>query len=634
MPFLLTINIGPVQEFIASARRSRDLWFGSWLLSELSKAAALKLVECSSDGVNCLVFPAPNTVEQLKKSDFSVANKIVAVVEGTPQDVGEAVEAAIQKRLLELSNTVYAGIARRFNEMPIYAALGLPALQGNGDTARLQITDLIECMWVALPLPEETDYAGVRGVSEALMGQRKNTRNFGPVAWGAHVPKSSLDGQRESVIPEEVYADRTAGRERRLRHVYGVRPGERLCGVGLLKRHGQRGQDAKFFSTSHVAALPLLARWDELEMMNKDVDPEAAMTSYINFLTADLRLDPVELGNVANAGFKDPIFCNQTQDRHYDGHLLFEERLVDFFTDEAHLKAAKAALQELLQALSPPGKLLRPQPYYALLLADGDRMGAAIDHQKERAEHRALSGKLTEFAEAVQGIVTANSGSLVYAGGDDVLAFLPLHTVLPCADELRRSFAGALEGFPTAEGEKPTLSVGIAVCHHLDPLSDALTLARGAEKSAKAVPGKNALAVTVSKRSGSDRTVSGTWGELDTRLQNFIELHRRDEIPDGLAYEWRDLAVRLNFTSLEPHHAMLREMLRGEALRLLGRKRAARGSTPAAHAATVLEELLPAGGQLKIGDLAEEIITARIFADAADLAYGPMPPRVVEQEGT
>ena len=38
--YLISIAIGPVQDFIASARRSRDLWFGSWLLSELSKTAA------------------------------------------------------------------------------------------------------------------------------------------------------------------------------------------------------------------------------------------------------------------------------------------------------------------------------------------------------------------------------------------------------------------------------------------------------------------------------------------------------------------------------------------------------------------------------------------------------------------
>ena len=40
MEYLFLASIGPVQSFIASARRTRDLWFGSMLLSELAKAAA------------------------------------------------------------------------------------------------------------------------------------------------------------------------------------------------------------------------------------------------------------------------------------------------------------------------------------------------------------------------------------------------------------------------------------------------------------------------------------------------------------------------------------------------------------------------------------------------------------------
>ena len=33
----MIVSIGPVQDFIATARKSRDLYFGSWLLSELSR---------------------------------------------------------------------------------------------------------------------------------------------------------------------------------------------------------------------------------------------------------------------------------------------------------------------------------------------------------------------------------------------------------------------------------------------------------------------------------------------------------------------------------------------------------------------------------------------------------------------
>ena len=39
MRYVMVVNIGPVQGFIAAARRTRDLKYGSWLLSELSKCA-------------------------------------------------------------------------------------------------------------------------------------------------------------------------------------------------------------------------------------------------------------------------------------------------------------------------------------------------------------------------------------------------------------------------------------------------------------------------------------------------------------------------------------------------------------------------------------------------------------------
>ena len=35
---LLAVSIGPVQEFIAAARKTRDLWYGSALLSDVARA--------------------------------------------------------------------------------------------------------------------------------------------------------------------------------------------------------------------------------------------------------------------------------------------------------------------------------------------------------------------------------------------------------------------------------------------------------------------------------------------------------------------------------------------------------------------------------------------------------------------
>ncbi|HHO56021.1 MAG TPA: hypothetical protein ENK21_06495, partial [Trueperaceae bacterium] len=56
--YLLAIALGPVQGFITSARRSRDLWYGSFLLSEMSKFVAKSLAESPSVGLDKLIFPS------------------------------------------------------------------------------------------------------------------------------------------------------------------------------------------------------------------------------------------------------------------------------------------------------------------------------------------------------------------------------------------------------------------------------------------------------------------------------------------------------------------------------------------------------------------------------------------------
>ncbi len=77
---LLAISVGPVQEFIAAARRTRDLWFGSYLLSEVSKAVARSV----QDAGGTLIFPHPDSDLKVG-SKMNVANVIVAKI---PADTG------------------------------------------------------------------------------------------------------------------------------------------------------------------------------------------------------------------------------------------------------------------------------------------------------------------------------------------------------------------------------------------------------------------------------------------------------------------------------------------------------------------------------------------------------------------
>lgn len=638
--YLFLISIGPVQDFIASARRSRDLWFGSWLLSELSKAAAHQLA--TSHGVDNLIFPTPETIQDVEPgTPLNVANKIMAAVKADDAKavhaLGEQVEAKVRERLETLRTEVYGKVKGQLD---------------TEDDALKQVSDMLEIFWAAVPLPDPEQYQDARQHLEGLMAARKVTRDVSPVTWGGNRPMSSLDGQRESVIPKTAYPNpetaypkrnnpQRADKINNLYTQYGAGEAERLSGVDLLKRHGfvtrpDGSAEERFMSTSHVAVLPLLKRLAAVP---------GARDTWRNYLdqlrTSAVRRELVKREKIAHK------YAAHTVLGQYDGSLLFQERLPDVLagTPEDELQEAKGDLEQFYIATF--GRVIAPLPYYALLHADGDNMGKVIDATKTITGHQELSRALSGFADKVQGIVEdSHSGALIYAGGDDVLALLPMHTVLACARDLANRFREDMQKYtaPVDEDDpdlgmvSPTLSAGIAVCHHIEPFSDALELARKAEKEAKSVPGKDALAVTVSKRSGGDRTVVGQWqsGEdvatalaeqwrtLDQRLERFVELHRKDEFPDGAAYELHDLYLRVGQT-LPP------EALQAEVIRILKRKRAQGGKTKIDEPVLQNIEQVLNLADMTLERLANEIIIARIFADADRQAHPDTDKQAKEQ---
>ena len=165
--------------------------------------------------------------------------------------------------------------------------------------------------------------------------------------------------------------------------------------------------------------------------------------------------------------------------------------------------------------------------------------------------------------------------------------------------------------------------MGLAVAHHLEPLSDALELARRAEKAAKNVDGKNALAVVVDKRSGASRIAAGTWGTLDVRLGQFIAWYRADALPDGAAYQLRDLSLRLESsdTASDKDKETLQKAKYFEALRILKRKRKPGGAEEMDTSISKILETILTRDKLSVAELADELIIAKIFADAMELAY-------------
>ncbi|HXF47484.1 MAG TPA: type III-B CRISPR-associated protein Cas10/Cmr2 [Burkholderiaceae bacterium] len=224
----------------------------------------------------------------------------------------------------------------------------------------------------------------------------------------------------------------------------------------------------------------------------------------------------------------------------------------------------------------------RLETYYGLLLMDGDRMGRilsgddataiayrqsfhpqvrdgfdriAADHpalrsygEQKRAvspgRHIAISSALNDFSQFVARHVVEEEfrGRLIYSGGDDVLATLPVADLLGCALRLRHAYSGTLPederkdwgelrtdrqrlhckaGFAWLRGrlmrmmgKNATASAGVVVAHNQAPLGAVVRELRATEKAAKERGGRDALAIRVIKRAGGSVGVVLKWDEL------------------------------------------------------------------------------------------------------------------------
>lgn len=227
------------------------------------------------------------------------------------------------------------------------------------------------------------------------------------------------------------------------------------------------------------------------------------------------------------------------------------------------------------------------ETYYALLLMDGDRMGqmlsgdaqwaigyrdsfhpqvqAGFDRQasgnkalhaygqQKRAlspnRHLTISGALNDFSlHVVRHVVEEEHlGRVIYAGGDDVLAMLPVADALPAAQRLRHAYSGddpsheggrdprgltLHKGFAILGGKlmrmmghTATASCGVVVAHHQAPLAAVRRELEQAEKRAKNA-GRDRFSITVIKRSGGALHLTAPWGEplaLLNDLRGFLQ---------------------------------------------------------------------------------------------------------------
>jgi|GEM_PF-1060776 CRISPR-associated protein Cmr2 len=235
----------------------------------------------------------------------------------------------------------------------------------------------------------------------------------------------------------------------------------------------------------------------------------------------------------------------------------------------------ESLLSEVRDKLSEISRLIEEEPpkYYAILVMDGDEMGKLLsgdkllatanylhpevlkkvgDDLKVKAEnvkrlvtpaaHAAISKAVMNFAvNHVFEIVESNRGTLIYAGGDDVLALLPVDTALNTAIELADTFSKSWSGWEILLGG--TISVGILIVHYRHPLYDALDKARSLLEKAKDL-GRNSVAVGLLKRSGSYYEAVANY-ETVSYVKAIAELIAENRVSPRVLYDLMSVVNKL-----------------------------------------------------------------------------------------
>lgn len=196
-------------------------------------------------------------------------------------------------------------------------------------------------------------------------------------------------------------------------------------------------------------------------------------------------------------------------------------------------KSKKVHVRELGELCRNGQKIEKKiQKYYAIVQADGDGIGTYLTSLQNDAINN-FSKKLLDYSESLAEKVSKVGGSLIYAGGDDLLALMPVYIsnnelqikhILDFCKDLNKHFKESMSG--NNEGpsqDRVALSFGISIFYYKYPLYEAF------KKSihqlftvAKGRAGKNCIAIYAQKHSGQviDFVVKNNWVDVNIALDD------------------------------------------------------------------------------------------------------------------
>ena len=519
----LYFTIGPVQGFVAQARRTRDFWAGSFLLSYLAGAGMLEVINAGGE----LLLPS------VVKNGGEINDPLLKAIK-TAGEGGSPLDRTEIKMAATLPNRFIAGVPVHFDPSLCFRAIKAawervaetvwqkyiaPAESLGRDTRQIwerQVNNFWEINW-----------ATGEKIDSTLLPRRKNWRSY--VFPAEEGDKCTLMGNWQEISgylrsrgerdkQEAFWAEvrRRAGR-------HELDENERLCAIALVKRlYPLAAEDAigwrmleveRYPSTPYLAAVPWIA--EVAGRCPEEARRYAAAASRLP--GASYRENPQRFKLLVEQLRQYPVVREFAS---LDGNCYFKQALSNPRLWENNGRERKGGGGEsgnlLGELVKMHGELCKktgkePSPFYAVLMMDGDRLGALLDEH----EFNKVSEALNTFSRRVKEVVQEHGGVLVYAGGDDVMAFFPLDGALAAAVALRRayseSFAKSFAPCRSLTG-KATISGALVYAHYNTPLTAVIREVHELlDAVAKEKTGRDSLAVTVWKGAGRVLTWSAPW---------------------------------------------------------------------------------------------------------------------------
>lgn len=514
---LFLFTIGPVQGFIAQARKTQDLYAGSEILSKLIRAGITAFEEAFPDGQ--VVFPTYDREDQSP----SLPNRFIGKLHGGGDLRAKAL--SIQERV----EAAWLEIASQ--------SLG-KARQPSSAGFEEQAANLLDIHWV---FKEQLgDFKSAYQDLERLGGAVKNVRPFSQYQYegiGELGRKCSIDGVNNVLFfrPNSGGGPKfPKGQKPAEVNGFALNPGEGLSAVSLVKRF--HFAEDQFPSTAEIALMQ-----DEAKLNEPQKEALACFKSI--FSKSDSKMIRACAKLQQKGVLDEDLQIHYTPNWHdqFDYQLLYPENL-----NAKNIPNAKQ--RELLLTLYREGglKALKTK-YYGLVLFDGDKMGEWLSGENSmnanglEGFHSDLSQALHEFGKEARAYLCrgGKNGQAVYAGGDDFLGFVNLECLFDVMQHLRKRFDKIVNEAITAYKEPDkylTFSAGIVIAHYKTPFSEVLKKARATEKIAKSEGERDAFAITVIKHSGEVQETVFKWGNGEPadcsnwkRLAEIVsELNRED----------------------------------------------------------------------------------------------------------